>query len=153
VHLQWLENLTKPFANIFNPISERVGNRIARRKPHISIHPDPLLTNWTIANHGGTELMQLMIFGGFTHDDRDTTLIITDAYVAGTQSKVKTIDWLTLPPGKLLDSRIVTIVGPVVAEKGKPFETRVILVDQFRRKYKSQKLTLHWAGPPPQNGG
>jgi hypothetical protein len=147
VHLQWLEYLTKPFSNIFNPITERIGNRIARRKPRVSIHPDPLLTIWCIANPGENEFMHLVLSGGFTHDDKDVTLIFTDTYAVGTKTKIKMADWLKIAPGQLLDTRIVTFVGPVIAEKGKPFETRVVLVDQHRRKYKSQKIIFQWAGP------
>jgi hypothetical protein len=43
------------------------------------------------------------------------------------------------------------MVLPVRAEKGKPHVTRMIFVDQFWRKYTSQKITFKWVGLPGNN--
>jgi len=40
-----VETLLKPFALIFNPIAERIGNRL-KRKPKLYIHIHPLTNVW-----------------------------------------------------------------------------------------------------------
>ena len=67
--LEWLDNLTKPFVTALNPLAERIGNFLGHRKPRLFIHPEPMQCVWCIANQGTTEMIQLLLFAGFTQDD------------------------------------------------------------------------------------
>jgi hypothetical protein len=149
VDLSWLGSLTKAFANLFNAVTERIGNWLGRRKPHLYVHPNPIHLLWCIAHNGSVEIMQVILKAEFTHDDPKNTLVIMDAYPIGSHSQFKTFEKVRIPPHTIVDQQIVSMVLPVKGEKGKPWEARIEFVDQFQRKYRSKKLTFRRAGPPP----
>ncbi len=151
VHLSWLDNLTKPFSSLLNPIAERLGKWFGRRKPHLYVHFNPSQTVWCITKHSerdgsSTEMMHAMFWADFNHDDPKQTLIIMDGYPEGTHSQIVTVSDFVIPPGEIVDQQVIAIVLPIKGEKGKPWTGRFILVDQFQRKYKTKKVTFKWVG-------
>lgn len=153
MNLSWLSNLTKPFSSLLNPIAERIGDWLGRRKPHLYLHVQPATSMWSIApqpqrDGSSLELMHVVFCGGFNHDDRKQTLVITSAYPEGTEPKFRMIENLSIPPETIVNERVDALVLPVRAKKEKPWTGRFILVDQFQRKYKTKKITFQWAGPP-----
>jgi hypothetical protein len=147
LNLTWLENLTKPFASLFNPIAERIGNRLGRRKPRLYVHVQAQTSLWCIAQQGTTELMQVMFSADLNHDDHKHGLAIIEAYLEGTRVEIGMMDKFVIPPNEIVTERIGAMVLPVKGEKGKPYTGRFILVDQFKRKHKTEKITFKSAGP------
>ncbi len=70
-----------------------------------------------------------------------------DAYPVGTTTQVRGMSEFKIPPGALIKKQLVAIVGPIIGEKGKPWTGKLVLVDQFLRKYKTRKVTFKWVGP------
>jgi hypothetical protein len=151
VNLVWLENLTKPFASLLNPIAERIGNWFGRRKPHLYVHFNINQTVWGIAQQGqrngsSTEMMQVVFWADFNHDDPKETLIITDAYPCGTRPQIGMMDSFAVPPKQVVHHQIAAFVLPIKADKGKPWSGQFILIDQFQRKHRTKKITFQWVG-------
>jgi hypothetical protein len=94
--------------------------------------------------------MQVVCSASFTHDDLTQAMIIVDAYPEGTTPQVMAMQEFTIPPQEMVKERIMVIVGPVVAKKGKSWTGRIVLVDQFLRKHKTQKVTFKWVGSDAQ---
>ena len=145
MNLLWLENLTKPFASLLNPVAERIGNWLGRRRPRLYVHFEPTQSLWCLSHNGDQELMQVMFSAGFNHDDPKQTLVIMDAYPSGTHVEIPGNDKFSVPPGQVVRERVYVFVSPVPA-KGKPWTGRFILVDQFHRRHKTQKVVLRWVG-------
>ena len=74
-------------------------------------------------------------------------MIIVDAYPMGTTSQVTAMEEITIPPHTMLKEQLVAIVGPVIGKKGQPWVGKLILVDQFLRKHRTQKIAFKWVGP------
>lgn len=153
VELTWLSNLTKPFSSLLNPMAERIGNWIGRRKPRLYVHFNPSQMLWCIARQGQadgsfTEMMQAMFWADFNHDDPKETLVITDAYPDGTHPQLGMMVKFAIPPGEIVHEHVAAFVLPIKAEKGKAWRGRFVLLDQFQRKYKTKKVTFRWAGSP-----
>src|SRR5437879_10451164 len=53
-----------------------------------------------------------------------------------------------IPPGTLAHIQPAAIVQPIIATKGKPWKGRLILVDHFQRKHKTQRIEFKWDGGP-----
>lgn len=137
--------LSKPFELIITPIAERIGAWL-RRKPRLHIHFLPLNCYWNIATQGDTELMQIRLAADFAHDGLKESLIIADMYPKGTRSW-KAFDQFMIRPGDFSRKTCVLFVRPIIAEKGKDWTGRLVLVDQFKRKYKSDVFRYTWVGP------
>lgn len=149
----WLGNLTKPFSNLLNPITERIGNALGRRKPRLFVHLNPTQSVWCVTGQAGKprlsdEMAQVMFWAGINHDDDKFTLIIMGAYPEGTKSQIVMAPPIAIPPGKVIETHVDAFVVPIKGQPGQPWETKFILVDQFQRKYKTQKITFRWAGAP-----
>ena len=78
-------------------------------------------------------------------------MMIMDMYPNGTISQIPGFTPFEVPPGRLVKQHLVAFVAPVVGIKGKDWTGRLIVVDQFHRKYKTQKTTFKWVGPAPQS--
>jgi hypothetical protein len=153
VNLAWLENLTKPFSQLLNPLLERIGNRLGRRKPHLYVHVNVMQAIWCIAKNGDVEIMQAVFWAEFNHDDPKQTLVIMDAYPVGTRPQISATSKFSVGPGQIVTEQIGAYVLPIKGERGKPWSGRFILVDQFHRKHKTQKITLKWVGNSPASKG
>jgi hypothetical protein len=150
--LGWLGNLTKPFGSLLNPLAERVGNWLGRRKPRLYVHPVPAQSIWCIARQAGAsstpnEMMQITFWADLNHDDEKSALVITDAYPEGTKSQIGMVGRLTIPPHTIVHSQIAAFVQPIKGERGRAFETKFVLVDQFHLKHRTQKIVFRWVGP------
>lgn len=151
-----LETLLKPFALIFNPIAERIGNRL-RRKPKLHIYVRPLPgTIWCYAWEGygdhAKPMMQVRFEADITNDG-DEGILILDGYVKGTKPKMPFIKRIKIPPTTTVTDEIICVFcTPVVGEGGKDFTGRVIFLDQFKRKHPTDKITFTWIGStePPK---
>jgi len=91
--------------------------------------------------------MQVVCHANLTHDDPKIALIITDAYPVGTTTQVRAMTEFKIPPHAMVKQQIVSIAGPMIAKKGSPWTGKIVLVDQFLRKYKTRKNTFKWVGP------
>ena len=151
-----VETLLKPFSLIFNPIAERIGNKFKRTaKLYINIRP---ATNvWCYAWNGNNPnpMMQVRFDADFTNESDREGIFILDVYVEGTKSRVPIIDHLKFPKTSTTFAQIIGLFcSPVVGEGGKDFTGRIIFVDQFKRKHRSDKTTFTWVGStePPKVG-
>jgi hypothetical protein len=93
-----------------------------------------------------TEMMQAMFWADFNHDDQRDTLVITQAYPQGTRPQMGIIKF-AIPPGQMVREQIASFVLPVKGTKERPWVGRFVLVDQFRRKYRTKKAAFRWIGP------
>jgi hypothetical protein len=91
--------------------------------------------------------MQVVFTASLTHDDLKQAMIITDAYPVGTTPQVSAMLEFTIRPEEMVKEQVVAIVSPVLGKKGEPWTGKIVFVDQFQRKHKSQRVTLKWAGP------
>ena len=150
--LGWLETCFKILGNLLEPLTRRIGNWLGRKTPRIYVHPNRSQSLWCIAWHGAqipeNEMMQLVFWGDFTQDDPDQAIIVTDAYPKGTEPQIGFVSKFTIPPRTMVHEQIGVFVYPIKGERGKTFATKFILVDQFLRKHKTQKIKFRWAGGP-----
>lgn len=147
-NLGWLASLINTLAAPLKAVAARLARSIENRKPKLFVHFNPPSLLWCIANSGPLEWMQLTLSANFNHDDPDQTLVIVDAYLKGATPQLEMQDKFDVPPETIVDQRVVMFVAPVIREKGKDWTGRIVFVDQFRRTYKSAKVTFRWAGPP-----
>ena len=129
------ETLLKPFTLIFNPIAERIGNRL-RRKPKLHIHVHPLPTVWGYAWYGAKPMMQVTFTADITNDSADEGVFILDGYVKGTKPKIPFTKRIKIPPTTTVTDEVVSVLcAPVVGEGGKDFTGEVVLLDQLKREH------------------
>lgn len=141
------ETFTKPLAAVSNAITERLALRF-RRKPKLHVHFHATTGLWCLASQGGKKIMQVGFVADFTHDDPTQTIILVDAFPDGTRSELRLFDYITIPPEELVRLRhhLWRMVTPVVGEEGKNWKGRIVLVDQWKRKYKSKEFEFMWVG-------
>jgi hypothetical protein len=145
-HLGWL----KSFGSFWKAIFDRLSFWINRRKPKLYVQFEPGVSVWCIAQSGpppnGIEYMQVVCQANVTHDDPQIALIITDVYPAGTSTQVRAMREFKIPPHAMVKQKLVSIAGPLIAKKGSPWTGKIVLVDQFLRKYRTKKVTFKWVG-------
>jgi len=151
-HISWFSNLTKAFAALLKAGADRVALWIERRKPRLYVHFDPVISLWCIGQQQQRygpplEMMQVTFRADFNHDDPRQTLVITEAYPEGTTPQLGMVQKFKIPAETMVDEQVTVFVTPIVAEKGKAWTGRIVLVDQFQRKHKTKKATFRWAGP------
>jgi hypothetical protein len=152
-----IETLLKPFTLIFNPVAERIGNRL-KRKPKLHIYVRPLTNFWCYAWDGSAKPMMQARFTADITNDGDEGILILDGYIKGTKPKIPFPDRIEVPPTTTVTGEnIAVFVTPVIGEGGKDFTGRVILIDQFKRKHPTDKITFTWVGStdpptPPRTG-
>jgi len=135
-----VETLLKPFAIITTPIAERIASWL-KRKPKLHVNFHPIACVWCIAKNREEPLMQVRFAADLTHDDPKESLIIVDAHPDGTKL-VLPFDKISVPPHNLREVLVAVFVQPVLQVKGKDWTGRIIFIDQFGRKYKTQKHTF-----------
>ena len=156
MNLAWLENLTKPFASLLNPVAERIGKWLGTRKPRLYVHFNAAM-NWSMGyqrqpDGHHLEMMHVHLDADFNHDDDKQTLFIMDAFPEGTENRIPGFSRFVIPPHKVVNQQIVSFALPIIAEKEKAWTGRMVFVDQFQRQYKTRKGTYRWVGvaPPPE---
>lgn len=117
-------------------------------------HVAPASSFWCIgyagdAKDGANQFMQTVFQAEFTHDDDKQALVIMNAYPEGTETKFAALTPFNIPPRTLVSQQVSAFVQPISPRPGETFECRYILVDQFHRKYRTQRIVFKWAGPPP----
>ena len=147
----WLENLTKPFSSLLNPIAERLGNALGKRKPRLYVHFHPTQLMWSVGiqrepNGSSIDIMQVHVMADFNHDDPKETIFVMDVYPEGTQNRIPGFAQFSIEPTEVVTNQIVSFATPVIGEKGQPWKGRIVLVDQFQRKHKTRKATFRWGG-------
>jgi hypothetical protein len=146
-HIGWL----KALGGFWKALFDRLALWMSRRKPKLYVYFQPGMNLWCIARSDATptatEYMQVICQVSVTHDDPKIALVIIDAYPVGTTTQVPAMSEFDIPPQTMVKERIVSIAGPMIGEKGKPWTGKIVLVDQFLRKYKTRKVTFKWAGP------
>ena len=105
---------------------------------------------WCIAGNAGQEMMQTVCWADINHDDPQLALIITNVYPEGSHSTKIQVTKFVVPPGEMVHEQLASFSGPIKAEKGKLWIGRLILVDQFKRKHKTEKITFQWVGGAAQ---
>jgi hypothetical protein len=142
--LTWISALGKLLA----AIADRIVTRLSHRKPNLYVHFVPGNLLWCIAQQGPSlELMQVSFWADFNHDDPKETLVITAAYPKGTTPQVDMTKF-KISPYEMVKEQISAFVTPVVGKKGKPWTGRIVLLDQFQRKYRTKRATFSWVGTP-----
>jgi len=142
---EWLEYLTKPLATLLTRIAERIGSSVGHRKPHLYVHfRNPLI--WCIAGNASQEMMQTVCWADINRDDPQHALIITDVYPQGSNSTKIRVSNFVVPPGQMVHEQLASFSVPIKGEKGKPWTGRLIRVDQFKRKHKTDGVTFQWVG-------
>jgi len=94
--------------------------------------------------------MALQSTCAITHDDPEQTVIVMDAFPEGTKT-YKLSERIAIPPGEPVDHVISALVTPVVGTPGQTWTGRLVLVDQFRRRHKTEKIAFDFWDPlnPP----
>jgi hypothetical protein len=147
-----IETLLKPFTVILNPIAERIGNRL-KRKPRLHIYVRPQFSAWCYAWDGSQKPMMQARFTADITNDGDEGILILDGYLKGTKPHIPFPNRIEVPPTTTVTGEhIAVFVRPVIGEGGKDFTGKVILLDQFKRKHPTDKITFTWVGPtePPK---
>ena len=113
--LEWLSNLTRPFSSLLNPLAERVGSWLGRRKPGLYIHFMLNQLVWCIAQEPQRtgpprELMQVAFWADLNHDDPKHAIIITAAFPKDTQPQHGLISNIVIPPNQMVHEQVVAIV-------------------------------------------
>jgi hypothetical protein len=149
-HVSWIKSL----GGVLKAVFDRLAVAIGRRKAKLFVHFQPGTSIWCIATSGpglpSIEYMQIVCRASFAHDDLKEPLVIIDAYPAGTAPEVKAMEPFTIQSQELVQEQIVAIVAPVIGEKGHSWTGRIVFVDQYLRKHKTQKSTFKWVGPAAQ---
>jgi hypothetical protein len=105
-------------------------------------------------NGASTELMQIVFWADVNHDDQRETLVIMSAYPEGSEPEIASTLQFSVLPGTIVHEQISAFIKPIKGEAGKTWRSKFVLVDQFRRKYKTQEIAFRFAGPvpPPESG-
>lgn len=143
-----VEVFAKPLAAVSNAIANRLKLRF-RRKPKLHVHFHPATGLWCLARQAHKEIMQIGFVADLTHDDPNQTVILMDAFPEGARSELPFFDYITIPPEEWIKPgrHIWMMVTPVLAEKGRNWKGRIVFVDQWKRKYKSEEeFEFLWMG-------
>jgi len=149
--------LLKTCSEFAADLLERLGHRLRRRKPRLYVHYAVAQSLWCIATQterDGTKtpIMQLIFSADFNHDDPKQDLVIVNAYPKGMrQQKVAAFEKFNVPPGRIVTKQVAVWVLPLLAEQGKDWKGRFILVDQFMRKHKTERVVFRWVGCSPSS--
>jgi hypothetical protein len=130
---------------------EHMTGWMRHRKPRLHVHFAPGHEFWSVGQEmqrDGTfiETMQMNFSADFTHTGYQQSLIITDAYPKGTTPRVPMMTKFDIPPEVMATEQVSIIVRPVVGKKGKPWTGRIIFVDHYNRKHRSDIITFQWGG-------
>jgi hypothetical protein len=125
---------------------------MAAGKPKLHVHFHPVSGVWCLASDGQTKIMQIGFMADITHDDPRQTLILIDAFPEGTRSKFHFHNRIVIRAEELVspEYQIWMMVTPVVGKEFSNWNGRIVFVDQFKRKYKSEDtFEFMWGGGKP----
>jgi hypothetical protein len=122
--------------------------KLLAKGPKLHIAWNAAQTFWGLGSAAGEPCIQI---GGWAHmsiSDTHEELIIVSAYVEGTASRM--LIPIRLRPGRILYSQLFTYITPVIATPGKPFRTRLIVIDHQNRKHVLEEHTFRFIGSQKQ---
>src|SRR5271165_765763 len=142
----------KPVSKVLDAVADRISARIRARKPKLNVVFNPRQCLWTVGGElqkDGTfkEIMSIWFWADFAHDNPGEHLVITEAYVSGTQQKFGTFK-TGIPAGRITTEMVMMSLVPIKGKRGQPFSSRIILRDQFGRKYKTKEASFRWVESP-----
>lgn len=147
-----LSKIVEPIMRPINVVSKAVSERLEHwlsRKPrlYVTFHPQPMM--WCLAWWGEEPGMQLVFMADFTHDDPHRTLLLTGAYLKGTKSRQNFFEPIEIPPQQLItpEYTLGVFVHPVVGKIGETWKGRIIFVDQFKRRHRTENVEFRFTGP------
>ena len=97
--------------------------------------------------------MQALFTADITNDGNESVLIL-DGYFKGTKPQIPFPNRIAIPPTTTVTGECIAVfVRPVIGEGGRDFTGKVILLDQFKRKHSTDKITFTWVGltEPPKH--
>jgi len=97
-------------------------------------------SSWHMGSAKGKPAMQVSVAAIFTGREPDSIQILS-AGVEGGKTEVDLIP-IICPENQPVRGTVMFFVQPPVAKEGKPWRGRIVLVDQYNRKFRSPKLTL-----------
>jgi hypothetical protein len=141
-----IETVFKPFTIILNPIAERIGRRL-KRKPKLHIHVISRTEHWCYAWENDKPRMSVMFSADITNDDHQEKVFIIDAYIKGTKPTIPFLRKVEIPAATLVPRVPINMyVYPIVGKGGQNWTGRIILLDQFKREHKTDKIEFVWHG-------
>jgi len=142
--------LVDVFIKPLRVVSDAIAIRtevLLRRKPRVYVNFHPLSSYWCLAREGDTPIMQIGFAADFSHDDPEQDVLVIDAHPKGTRTRYPCEKFCVRPNELVSPRQINLMVVPVVGEEGKNWKGRLVLVDQWKRRYKIEKYEFMWAGP------
>lgn len=121
---------------------------LQKNEPKIHVAWNKAQSIWGLGAFGTEPCMQI---GGWAHlsaSNASEEILITDAYVEGTESRVMMP--VRVHPKFVRYIQLMTFVAPVVAKAGEPFKTKLVLVDHKTRKYVLEEHTFRFVGSQQQ---
>ena len=110
---------------------------------------EPETTHWGEGKMGNTPLMQIVGSALFSNTDPKAHLLLSQAYLDGTQSAITINPPIEVKYGMAGRRRVDAFVKPVIGTVGKPFTASLIFLDQFNRPHRSPPVTFAYVGPAP----
>jgi hypothetical protein len=93
----------------------------------------------------GAVYMQVIIQPRINHNSSEAVFVV-DSYAKGTVPVVSGMVNFIVPPNVMVREHLSSIAVPVVGKKGKDWTGRLVVVDHFRKKHKTDKITFMWVG-------
>jgi hypothetical protein len=121
---------------------------IQNNGPKIHVAWNKAQSIWGLGAVGTEPCMQI---GGWAHisaSDASEEILITDAYVEGTESRGMMP--VKVHPRFVRYTQLMTFVAPVIARAGEPFKAKFVLVDHKNRKYVLEEHTFRFIGSQQQ---
>jgi hypothetical protein len=121
---------------------------IQNNGPKIHVAWNKAQSIWGLGAVGTEPCMQI---GGWAHisaSDAFEEMLITDAYVEGTESRAMIP--VKVHPRFVRYTQLMTFVVPVIAKAGEPFKAKFVLVDHKNRKYVLEEHTFRFIGSQQQ---
>ena len=133
-----IDVFVKPLRVVSDAIAIRT-EVLLRRKPRVYVTFQPVTSYWCLAHEGDKRVMQVGFTADFAHDDPEQNVLVIEAYPKGTRTRYPLAEKLSIRPSELVTQRFNLMAVPVVGEEGKNWKGRVVLVDQWKRRYKTDE--------------
>lgn len=121
---------------------------IQNNGPKIHVAWNKALSIWGLGAVGTEPCMQI---GGWAHisaSGASEEILITDAYVEGTESRVMIP--VKVHPRFVRYIQLMTFVAPVIAKAGEPLKAKLVLVDHKNRRYVLEEHIFQFIGSQQQ---
>jgi hypothetical protein len=122
----------------------------AKRKvdgPKLYVSWERMSCVWALGKYGETPIMQISGQAVITSSGTEETILLLDGFVKGTSPIMNLIDTISVPPGKPIACRVVTMVKPVIKKANEDLDVQLIFLDHKGREYKANKVVFKSANP------